>query len=62
MFYKEVELFPKSLKPEILQRPERSNTRIQLYCVCQMPENYIANSRMICCDTTVLGMWKVYSE
>ena len=54
---KEMKPFPKSLKPEILPRPERSNTRIQLYCVCQMPENY--DDCMICCEKC--DTWYHYS-
>ena len=54
---KEMKPFPKSFKPEMLPRPERKSTRIQLYCICQMPEDY--DDHMICCDKC--DMWYHYS-
>ena len=54
---KEIRPFPKSFKPEIFPRPDRSITKIQLYCVCQMPENY--DNRMIECDEC--NKWFHYS-
>jgi len=54
---KEMKPFPKSLNPDTLPRPERRSTRIRLYCVCQMPENY--DDHMICCEKC--DMWYHYS-
>ena len=54
---KEIQPFPRSYKPEMYPRPERSSTKIKLYCICQMPENY--DDHMICCEKC--DMWYHYS-